>query len=118
MSFEDRIRHAKDSGLGRFPLREFAINTTWLMLSRIAADLVAWTRLLALTGDAQVLAVREPKAIRYRFLHVPSGSLSAPAGDGCAYLKPGPGQQRAWSRVTPRPSDLHERPGSAGCTLA
>ena len=26
---EDRIRHAKDSGLGRFPSREFAINTAW-----------------------------------------------------------------------------------------
>jgi len=27
---EDRIRHAKDSGLGRFPSREFDINQTWL----------------------------------------------------------------------------------------
>ena len=27
---EDRIRHAKDTGLGRFPSREFAINQTWL----------------------------------------------------------------------------------------
>jgi hypothetical protein len=42
------------------------------MLTRIAADLVAWTRLLALTGDAQVLAACEPKAMRYRFLHVPA----------------------------------------------
>ena len=38
----------------------------------IAADLVAWTRLLALTGDANVLAGCEPKALRYRFLHVPA----------------------------------------------
>ena len=37
---EDRIRHAKDSGLGRFPSREFAINQTWLALTMIAADLV------------------------------------------------------------------------------
>lgn len=44
---EDRIRHAKDSGLGRFPSREFAINTAWLALTMIAADLVAWTRVLA-----------------------------------------------------------------------
>src|SRR3982075_1740581 len=28
---EDRIRHAKDSGLGRFPSREFSINQAWLM---------------------------------------------------------------------------------------
>ena len=69
---EDRIRHAKDSGLRRFPSREFNINQAWLTLVQIAADLMAWTRLLALTGDAQVLAACEPKALRYRFLHVPA----------------------------------------------
>jgi hypothetical protein len=69
---EDRIRHAKDSGLGRFPSREFAINQTWLMLTQIAADLIAWTRLLALTGDAKILRDCEPKALRYRLLHVPA----------------------------------------------
>nr|WP_169701942.1 IS1380 family transposase [Janibacter terrae] len=69
---EDRIRHAKDSGLRRFPSREFTINQTWLTLVQIAADLTAWTRLLAMTGDAQPLADCEPKALRYRFLHVPA----------------------------------------------
>lgn len=69
---EDRIRHAKDTGLGRFPSREFTINQAWLMLVQIAADLTAWTRLLALTGDAKILATCEPKAMRYRFLHVPA----------------------------------------------
>lgn len=69
---EDRIRHAKDSGLGRFPSREFAINQAWLMLVQIAADLTAWARMLAFTGDAEVLAACEPKALRYRFLHVPA----------------------------------------------
>lgn len=66
---EDRIRHAKDSGLGRFPSRNFAINQAWLMLTQIAADLVAWLRLLALDG---ALAKAEPKALRYRMLHVPA----------------------------------------------
>ena len=69
---EDRIRHAKDSGIGRFPSREFAINQAWTLLTAIAADLTAWTRLLAFTGDAAVLAACEPKALRYRFLHVPA----------------------------------------------
>ncbi len=69
---EDRIRHAKDTGLGRFPSREFKINQAWLMATALAADLTAWTRLLALTGDAAVLAACEPKALRYRFLHVPA----------------------------------------------
>ncbi|WP_205744792.1 IS1380 family transposase [Yimella sp. RIT 621] len=69
---EDRIRHAKDTGLGRFPSREFGINSAWLTLTMIAADLVAWTRLLAFTADAEVLATCEPKALRYRLLHVPA----------------------------------------------
>jgi hypothetical protein len=58
---EDRIRHAKDSGLGRLPSREFAINTAWCTAVAIAADPIAWLRLLALDGD---LAVAEPKALR------------------------------------------------------
>lgn len=66
---EDRIRAAKDSGLGRFPSREFAINTAWLAAVAIAADLIAWLRMLALTG---ALAKAEPKALRYRLLHVPA----------------------------------------------
>ncbi|MGN6089432.1 MAG: IS1380 family transposase [Actinomycetales bacterium] len=69
---EDRIRHAKDTGLGRFPSREFAINQTWLAITMIAADLTAWTRLLGCVGEAKVLASCEPKAMRYRFLHVPA----------------------------------------------
>lgn len=69
---EDRIRHAKDTGLGRFPSREFTINQAWLIATMIAADLVAWTRLLAFTGDAECLATCEPKALRYRLLHTPA----------------------------------------------
>ena len=67
---EDRIRHAKDTGLGRLPSREFALNQAWLVAVMIAADLVAWTRMLACNGAAAVLASCEPKALRYRFLHV------------------------------------------------
>lgn len=67
---EDRIRHAKTTGLGRFPSREFAINQAWLTVSMIAADLRAWLKLLAL--EDSVLANAEPKALRYRMLHVPA----------------------------------------------
>jgi len=66
---EDRIRHAKDSGLGRFPSREFAINQAWLQVVTLAADLTAWLRLLALPDT---LKACEPKALRYRLLHVPA----------------------------------------------
>ncbi len=66
---ETRIRHAKDTGIGRFPSREYAINQAWLIATSIAADLIAWLRLLALPPE---LKACEPKALRYRFLHVPA----------------------------------------------
>ena len=66
---EDRIRHAKDTGLGRFPSREFTINQAWLKAVTLAADLTAWLRLLALPDS---LKACEPKALRYRLLHVPA----------------------------------------------
>jgi hypothetical protein len=66
---EDRIRHAKDTGLARLPSREYAINTAWLTCVTLAADLTAWLRLLALPDT---LRSCEPKALRYRLLHVPA----------------------------------------------
>jgi hypothetical protein len=63
---EDRIRNAKQAGLGRFPSREFAINAVWLQLALTAADLVAWTQTILLDGS---LAKAEPKLLRYRLLH-------------------------------------------------
>lgn len=67
---EDRIRHAKESGLGRFPSREFAINTAWLGAFQIPADLIAWLHLIGVNQTA--LASAEPKTLRYRLLHVPA----------------------------------------------
>jgi hypothetical protein len=66
---EDRIRHAKDTGLSRLPSREYAINQAWITAVTIAADLTAWLRLLALPEQ---LRSCEPKALRYRLLHVPA----------------------------------------------
>jgi len=63
---EDRIRTAKQTGLGRFPSREFAINAIWLQLALTAADLLAWTKTILLHG---ALANAEPKLLRYRLLH-------------------------------------------------
>jgi Transposase DDE domain group 1 len=63
---EDRIRCAKDTGLGRLPSREFAINSAWCTAAAIAADLIAWLQLLALDGEP---ALAEPKRLRYRLLH-------------------------------------------------
>jgi Transposase DDE domain group 1 len=66
---EDRIRCGKDTGLGRFPSRQFAINTAWLTAVMIAVDLLAWAQTLLL-ADQPTLARAEPKTLRYRLLHV------------------------------------------------
>jgi hypothetical protein len=87
---EDRIRVAKDMGLGRFPSREYNINKAWLTVVAIAADLTAWLRLLALP---EALKACEPKALRYRFLHVPARLTLGRGGDTCDCRRPGPGSQ-------------------------
>jgi hypothetical protein len=66
---EDRIRCGKDTGLGRFPSRTFAINAAWLTAVMIAVDLITWTQTMLL-HDQPALARAEPKALRYRLLHV------------------------------------------------
>ena len=63
---ENCIRTGKDTGIGRFPSHDLAVNSAWLTASLTAAALLAWLRLLALDGD---LAKAEPKALRYRILH-------------------------------------------------
>lgn len=63
---EDCIRTGKDTGLGRFPSHDFAINTVWLTAAMTGAVLLAWLKLLALDGQ---LAKAEPKTLRYRILH-------------------------------------------------
>ncbi len=68
---EDRIRAAKDTGLGRLPSREFAINSVWVQIAAIAIDLTCWLQLLAV-HDAPALARAEPKLLRFRMLHVPA----------------------------------------------
>jgi hypothetical protein len=66
---EDRIRCGKDTGLGRFPSRTFAINAAWLTAVMLAVDLLTWTQTILL-HDIPPLAKAEPKTLRYRLLHV------------------------------------------------
>jgi hypothetical protein len=63
---EDRVKAIKQTGMGRFPSREFKINQVWLQLALTAADLIAWTQTILL-DDA--LAAAEPKKLRYQLLH-------------------------------------------------
>lgn len=64
---EDSIRHGKDTGMRNLPHHAFEHNQTWLETSLIAQDLLAWTKLVCLTGE---LARAEPKRLRHRLLHV------------------------------------------------
>lgn len=64
---EDRIRDDKDTGLAKFPFREFKLNEIWLQLVLLAHDLIVWTQALLLHGE---LATAQPKRLRYRLLHV------------------------------------------------
>jgi hypothetical protein len=66
---EDRIRTGKDTGLGRFPSRTFAINAAWLTTVMLAVDLIAWAQTILL-HDHPALSRAEPKTLRYRLLHV------------------------------------------------
>ncbi|MDP2181821.1 MAG: IS1380 family transposase [Actinomycetota bacterium] len=67
-AIEDSIRCAKASGLRNLPFRAFSMNEAWLELVLMGCDLVAWTRMLLLSGTP--LAKAEPKRLRYRLLHV------------------------------------------------
>lgn len=63
---EDCIRNAKNTGLGHLPSKHIGLNRAWCLAAAIAADLLAWLRLLCLSGD---LAKAEPKTLRYQLLH-------------------------------------------------
>jgi Transposase DDE domain group 1 len=64
---EDRIRAAKATGLRNLPFDLWRRNAVWLELVLAAQDLTCWTQTLLLDG---ALKVAEPKALRYRLLHV------------------------------------------------
>ena len=71
---EDPIRHAKDSGLGRFPSREYKINRAWRRAVTMAADPTPWLRLLA---RPEPLEACEPKGCATGKMHAPARHLAA-----------------------------------------
>ena len=64
---EDRIRNWKDCGLANLPFDSFVRNEAWVATSLIAGALLAWSQMVCFDG---ALAKAEPKAMRYRVLHV------------------------------------------------
>ena len=80
---EDRIRTGRDTGLARLPSRSFKVNQAWLVAAMIAVDLLAFAQTLLLPDTG--LSRAEPKALRYRLLHV-AARLTR-------------GQRRLWLRI-------------------
>jgi hypothetical protein len=70
---EDRIRCAKDTGLRNLPLKGFAQNQLWCEIVALACELLAWTQMIALAGEARRW---EPKRLRLRVFAV-AGRLAA-----------------------------------------
>jgi hypothetical protein len=64
---EDFIRCGKDTGMRNLPFADFTANKAWLEISLIAQDLLAFAKVLCLTG---ALARAEPKRLRQRLFHV------------------------------------------------
>jgi hypothetical protein len=68
---EDRVRTEKAMGLRSLPSKHWQVNTGWALACNIAADLDAWTRLLSLHDDEQLVRA-EPATLRYRLWHIPA----------------------------------------------
>jgi Transposase DDE domain group 1 len=64
---EDRIRCGKATGLRNLPFDRWRRNQVWLELVLAAQQLLCWAQALLLDGE---LRLAEPKALRYRLLHV------------------------------------------------
>ena len=117
---EDRIRCAKDTGLRNLPLHGYAQNQIWCEIVALACDLLAWTQMLALTGQARRW---EPKRLRLRIFTCAGrivrggrrlGSASPPAGPGPGdhhrdHPPPGP-RARLTSRNHPCDQEGHPGP--------
>jgi hypothetical protein len=66
---EDNIKRLKDSGADRFPFVDIAANRTWLAIVAMGDAVVRWFQQLCLHG---ILAVAEPKTLRWTLWHTPA----------------------------------------------
>jgi hypothetical protein len=110
---EDRIRCDKDSGIGRFPSRQFAINAAWLELALIGIDLLAFTRTLLLDGEH---APTEPKKLRFRLLHVAARLVRTARGTILRIARHWPWANQlatAYARLAALPQPVNDAP----CTV-
>ena len=66
---EDNIKRLKDSGADRFPFVDIDANRAWLAVVGMADAVVRWFQQLCLHG---ILAVAEPKTLRWTLWHTPA----------------------------------------------
>jgi hypothetical protein len=66
---EDSIKRVKDGGGDRFPFRDIDANRAWLAVACMADAVVRWFQRLCLHG---ILAVAEPKTLRWTLWHTPA----------------------------------------------
>ena len=115
---EDRIRDDKDTGLAKFPFKEFALNEVWLEIVMLAHDLIVWTQALAprrgaRQGRAQAAAI--PAAARRRAARVLRPSREAPPAGHVALGHRAQGSVRATqsapsrNRLNQPPADSHHQ---------
>jgi hypothetical protein len=105
---EDRIRAAKDTGLGNLPLHDFAQNQIWCAIVALACEITAWMQMLALHGHEG--RRWEPKRLRLRLLSA-AGQLATSSRITTLHL----GGHAPWTSLT-----LHalQRLKASSATLA
>jgi hypothetical protein len=101
---EDRIRCAKDAGLGRFPSRQYRIYCAWLAAVMIAADLIGTQTMLCTTTHRWLRP--NPRRCATGCCTSPPNSPAGDAGYGYGWTGTGAGAidlARAFARVAALP---------------
>jgi hypothetical protein len=70
----------RDTGLAKFPFKEFALNDVWLEIVMLAHDLIVWTQTLLLDAE---LANAEPNGCDTGCCTSPPGSRSPDGAANC-----------------------------------
>ena len=111
---EDRIRDDKDTGLAKFPFKEFALNEVWLEIVALAHDLIVWTQALAprrRARQSRAQAAALPAAACRRAARVLRTAREAPPPEHMALGRTSSKQRSDGSkRSQPPPADTSTRP--------
>jgi hypothetical protein len=95
---EARIRDDKDTGLAKFPFKEFALNEVWLEIVMLAHDLIIWTQALCLDGVTESSQKPSPNGCVTASCTSPGDSRSQDDAGNSTSRTPGGGQPTSWPR--------------------